>query len=316
MANGLPHESSRIYFTDGGMETTFIFLDGIELPEFAAFPLLDSDTGRQRLRDYYRADLRIAEEHGAGFVLETPTWRAHADVGARLGYDATGLDRVNQQAVGFLRALADDAAADVIISGTLGPRGDGSVVGEPKTAEAAYAYHYPQVRSRAMAGADTVTALTLTYAEEAIGIARAAAHFGVPAVISFTVETDGVLPSGESLGSAIERVDAAAPGAVAYYMLNCAHPTHFEDALETDAPWLQRLRGLRANASARSHVELDAATELDRVDPEDLAVRYAGILAQVPEMSVLGGCCGTDHEHVAAIAEAISSTTDTAELAA
>ncbi len=209
MTRKLPHENDKIWYTDGGMETTFVFLDGIDLPEFAAFPLLDSDTGRQRLRDYYRDYLRIAEEHRAGFVLETPTWRASADWGARLGYDAIGLDRVNQQAVAFMREVARDATIeDVVISGNIGPRGDGYLVEDRMTVDEAHAYHRPQVHSFAQAGTDTITALTINYQEEAVGIARAAADYGMPAVISFTVETDGRLPSGESLGDAIERVDA------------------------------------------------------------------------------------------------------------
>ncbi|MEA2025281.1 MAG: homocysteine S-methyltransferase family protein [Chloroflexota bacterium] len=310
MAIRLPSESDRIYYTDGGMETTFIFLDGMDLPEFASFPLLDSATGRDRLRDYYHSYLRIAAEQDAGFVMEAPTWRANPDWGEKLGYGAAALDRINREAIAFMRELAAESGVeDIVVSGAIGPRGDGYVIGDAMTSGEAAAYHAPQVRSLAVAGADLVTALTLNYTEEAIGVARAAARVGVPAVISFTVETDGRLPSGEELGRAIERVDAEAPGTVAYFMINCAHPTHFADALEADAPWLSRIRGLRANASAMSHAELDAATELDRGDPDDLAVRYAGLLSQVPEMNVLGGCCGTDHHHVAAIAGAINGPT-------
>jgi len=310
MAIKLPSESDRIYYTDGGMETTFVFLDGVDLPEFASFPLLDSVAGRDRLRDYYHSYLRIAADQDAGFVMEAPTWRANPDWGEKLGYDAVALDRVNREAIAFMRELAGESGVvDVVVSGAIGPRGDGYAIVDAMTAAEAAAYHGPQVQSLAAAGADLVTALTLNYAEEAIGIARAAVRAGVPAVISFTVETDGTLPSGEELGRAIERVDAEAPGAVAYFMINCAHPTHFADALEADAPWLSRIRGVRANASTKSHAELDVATELDRGDPDDLAIRYAALVSQVPEMNVLGGCCGTDHHHVAAIAGAFSSPT-------
>jgi len=308
MATTLPSESDRIYYTDGGMETTFIFHDGLDLPEFASFPLLDTDEGRGRLRDYYRPYLAIAAEQGAGFVMEAPTWRANPDWGAKLGYDAADLDRVNREAIPFMHQIAAESGVDeVVVSGAVGPRGDGYVIAAAMTAAEAAAYHAPQIRSLAAAGSDLVTAFTLNYVEEAIGIALAAVEAGVPAVISFTVETDGRLPSGEALGLAIERVDTEAPGAVAYFMINCAHPVHFEDALETDAPWLTRIRGLRANASTKSHAELDAATELDPGDPEDLAMRYAALLSQVPEMNVLGGCCGTDQRHVAAIAATINT---------
>jgi homocysteine S-methyltransferase len=309
MAMRLPHEGDRIYYTDGGMETTFVFIDGMDLPEFASFPLLDSQAGRDRLREYYRSYLRIAAERDAGFVLEAPTWRANPDWGAKLGYGAADLDRVNRDAVAFMHELGAESGIDaIVVSGAIGPRGDGYVVAAAMTAAEAAEYHGPQVRALAVGGADLITALTLNYTEEAVGIALAAAAAGVPAVISFTVETDGKLPSGEALGHAIERVDAEAPGAVAYFMINCAHPTHFADALEADAGWLSRIRGLRANASTKSHAELDEATELDRGDPDDLAIRYAGLLSQVPEMNVLGGCCGTDHDHIAAIAGAVSSS--------
>ena len=307
MATTLPHQSDRIYYTDGGMETTFIFVDGMDLPEFASFPMLDSEAGRARFHDYYDSYLSIAAEQEAGFVMEAPTWRANPDWGAKLGYDAAALDRVNREAIPFMRHIAAESDIDeIVVSGAIGPRGDGYAIGAVMTSDEAVAYHGPQVRSLAAAGADMVTALTLNYTEEAIGIATAAAAAGVPVVISFTVETDGRLPSGEELGSAIERVDAEASGAVAYFMINCAHPAHFEDALVAGAPWLRRVRGLRANASLKSHAELDVATELDPGDPEDLAVRYATLLARMPGMNVMGGCCGTDHGHIAAIAGAVS----------
>ena len=247
------------------METSLVYLDGMELPAFASFPLLDSDSGRQRLRDWYRDFLDIAARHGAGFILEAPVWRANADWGAVLGYDSDALDRVNRESIEFMRELAAESGLkDIIISAGIGPRGDGYAVENAMSAAEATEYHRPQVCSIAAGRADMFSALTINYAEEAIGIAQNAADLGVPVVISFTLETDGLLPSGESLGDAIERVDAAVPGAVAFYMINCAHPTHFEDALESGAPWLSRLRGLRANASTRSHAELDISTELDR----------------------------------------------------
>jgi homocysteine S-methyltransferase len=305
MVKQLPHESDKIYYIDGGLETTLVFLDGMELPAFASFPLVDSEVGRERLRVWYRDYLDIAAQHDVGFILEAPLWRAHADWGPILGYDSEGLDRVNREALAFTRALATESSAnDVIVGANIGPRGDGYVVTDAMSAAEATRYHRPQMRSLAAGCCELVSALTITYAEEAMGIAQAGADFGLPVVISFTLETDGKLPSGETLGDAIERVDAAVPGAVAYYMVNCVHPIHFEKAIESGAPWLSRLRGLRANASTRSHAELDASTELDRGDPDDLATRYAGILARLPEMNVLGGCCGTDREHMAAITSA------------
>jgi len=303
----LPHESDQRFLTDGGMETSLVFDHGFDLPAFASFPLLDCAEGREAITRYYAPYLQIAKAHDSGFVFETPTWRANPDWGSELGYDTADLERINRDSVEFVRGLV--AVAEIepsVISGCLGPRGDGYAIGTAMSVEEAADYHRPQIEALASAGVDVVTAFTLNYVEEGLGIAKAAQAVGIAAVIGFTVETDGRLPSGEDLGAAIERIDAEAPGAVAYFMINCAHPTHFADSLPEDAPWLARIGAIRANASTKSHAELDEATELDPGDPDDLAARYAGLMSKIPEMNVFGGCCGTDHRHVAAIASAIS----------
>lgn len=291
--------------TDGGIETTLVFHEGIDLPHFAAFPLLDAPDGRAVLRRYFEAFFAVAREHGAAFHLDTPTWRASRDWGERLRYDRAALDRVNRDAVAFARELAA-AAPDlaVRVNGVVGPRGDGYVVDERMTAEEAHAYHADQVESFAAAGADVVSAITMTYPDEAIGFVRAAAGAGVPAIVSFTVGTDGSLPDGTPLAEAIEAVDGATGGVTEAFMVNCAHPTHFEHVLRRGGPWTERIGGLRANASTMSHSELDAAEELDPGDPEDLASRYLALRESLPRLSILGGCCGTDRRHVAAIASA------------
>src|SRR5436189_1651192 len=139
-----------------------------------------------------------------------------------------------------------------------------------------------------------VTVLTINYTEEAVGVARAAEAHGLPSVISFTVETDGRLPTGQPLAEAIDQVDSATGGAPAYFMVNCAHPTHFEAELAGGA-WRERIRGIRANASKLSHAELDEADGLDAGDPAELADDHARLNALLPNLNVLGGCCGTDH---------------------
>jgi S-methylmethionine-dependent homocysteine/selenocysteine methylase len=187
-----------------------------------------------------------------------------------------------------------DGAAPIVISGCVGPQGD---------AAAAERYHGTQIATFSETAADMVTAITMTYADEAIGIARAVARAGLPVAISFTVETDGRLPSGQALGEAIDRVDRETNGAPAYYGINCAHPTHFEHVLRAGEPWRDRIRALRANASTKSHAELDEAPELDEGDPPDLAARYAALRPGLPTLNVLGGCCGTDHRHVTEICE-------------
>jgi homocysteine S-methyltransferase len=293
--------SDAPFITDGGLETTLVFIDGIDLPDFAAFPLLDTEEGRTALAGYYGPYLDLAQGFGAGMVVDTPTWRANLDWGARLGYDAIPLAAVNRRAVEFVRDLADERAGlEYIVNGVIGPRGDGYVIGSTMSASEAAAYHGLQARAFAEAGAGMISAITMTYAEEGIGVARAAAAVAIPAVISLTVETDGRLPSGQPLGEAIGQIDAATDAAPAYYMVNCAHPTHFTAQLDPSAEWTSRVRAVRANASSMSHAELDAATELDRGDIGQLADLHADLAGSI-DLRVVGGCCGTDHEHVGRI---------------
>ncbi len=294
------------FITDGGLETTLVFHHGIDLPDFAAFPLLDSDQGRASLAAYYNPYIELAERLGTGIVLDTPTWRANADWGARLGYDETRLSSTNEAAVAFMNELARQRPTLThVVNGVVGPRGDGYVVGSTMSASEAAVYHGLQARAFAEAGAAMMTAVTMTYADEAIGIALAARSVDLPAVLSFTVETDGRLPSGQPLGEAIRQVDDATDGLPAYFMINCAHPTHFIGELDPSGAWLDRVRAVRANASSLSHAELDEATELDRGDIQELAGHY-DTLHSVLGLCVVGGCCGTDHEHVAAMAERMS----------
>jgi len=301
--------SDRPFLTDGGLETTLVFHDGIDLPEFAAFPLLDSDEGVEALRRYYAAYLDIAEHHALGIVLDTPTWRASLDWGARLGYDAARLADVNRRAVEFVDRLASARSLPhTVLNGVMGPRGDGYQVGATMSATEAATYHALQARALAAAGADMISALTMTYTAEAIGIVRAASAVDRPVVISFTVETDGRLPSGQPLGDAVHEVDDATDNGAAYFMINCAHPTHFAEIIDAQPSWAARVSGIRANASRLSHDELDAATELDRGDIAELARLYQRLHAQL-DLHVVGGCCGTDHEHVAAIAAALTGPT-------
>lgn len=302
----LPHEDNRPYLTDSGLETKLIFLDHIELTHFAAFVLLDSADGRRRLRRYFAEHAQIARRVGAGFVAESPTWRASGDWGDKLGYDRRRLADINQAAIHLLADLRRQlslAPQDFIISGCVGPRGDGYQPASQMSPAEAEGYHAEQIAALADTPADVVSALTLTDAAEAIGITRAAQHVGVPVVISFTVETNGRLPSGDSLLEAIATVDAATGYGPVYYMVNCAHPSHLPGFDDWDAGTLGRLRGLRANASRRSHAELDASDALDAGDPHQLAFEYAELIARLPQLTVLGGCCGTDARHIQAIAD-------------
>ena len=304
---GLPQLSDTVFLTDGGLETFLIFLEGVDLPCFASFPLLTNEVGRQRLPRYFEPYLRIAQNRNVGFILDTVTWRANADWGERLGYSPEALVDINRQAVTLavgLRNAFDSARSPVVIAGVLGPRGDGYRPDARMDVTEAERYHCAQIEVFRDTEADMISALTIPYVEEAVGIVRAARAREMPVSISFTVETDGRLPSGTTLEEAIGAVDAATGHGAAYYMVNCAHPTHLGELPVTDAPWRDRVRGLRANASALSHAELDAATKLDSGDPVALGQQYRALRGQMPRLSVLGGCCGTDHRHIAAICDA------------
>ena len=303
----LPQLNGQLFLTDGGIETTLIFHDGLELPDFAAFILLGHDQGRETLRRYYCNYATIARDHGVGFVLESATWRASPDWAARLGYSNEALAESNRQAVALLselRAEYETETTKMVISGCVGPRGDGYNPAELMTPEQAERYHATQIGTFGNTEADMVTAITMTNTAEAIGLTRAAQAAGLPVAISFTVETDGHLPTGQSLREAIEAVDDATGNGPAYYMINCAHPTHFEAVLAADQPWTRRIRGLRANASTMSHAELDQAEDLDDGNPEELGGQYNDLRGKLGHLNVLGGCCGTDHRHVAAICRA------------
>lgn len=295
------------FLTDSGLETTLVFHDGLELPCFAAFTLLQTDEGRDRLRTYYREHMQLASSHGAGFILEAPTWRANPDWALELNLTLETLAKLNHRAIADMKQLQMQfTAVPSLVSGCLGPRGDGYSVDTKMSIIQAQDYHGQQIEWLRAAGVDLISAMTLNYVDEAIGIVAAANAAQLPVVISFTVETDGLLPDGTALADAIAAVDAASEqaGIVAplYYMINCAHPQHFKDVL--GGSWLTRVRGVRANASTCSHAELDAATELDAGHPEQLGLDYRALQQQLPALRVYGGCCGTDMRHIREIASA------------
>ena len=303
----LPQLSDDVYITDGGIETTLIFDEKLDLPHFAAFDLLRTDEGTGALRRYFQRYADLASSLGVGFILESATWRASADWGARLGYSPEALAEANRRAVSLLTELRDDYEGripEIVVSGCVGPRGDGYEPSNLMTADEAERYHRAQTSIFRDTEADMVTGITMNYVDEAIGLTRAALTDGLPVAISFTVETDGRLPTGERLDEAIERVDDATGRGPAYYMINCAHPSHFDGVL-AEGSWLGRIRGLRTNASTKSHAELNDSTELDAGDPQDLGRRHAEIVDRVRHLNVFGGCCGTDHRHVDEICRAV-----------
>ena len=308
---GLPQLDGGLFVTDGGIETTLIFSEGLQLPDFAAFDLLRRPGGEAALRNYFRTYARIAIKYRAGLVLESATWRASADWGQRLGYGARELRDANRRAIALLARIREELEETVtkaVISGCVGPRGDGYRPERVMSAGEAQRYHRAQIDAFATSDADMVSAITMNYAEEAVGIAQAAAEAAMPVAISFTVETDGRLPTGQPLGEAIEQVDSATWSYPSYYMLNCAHPDHFESVLNGNSSWVKRIHGLRANASRKSHAELNDSTELDSGNPAELGAQYASLKQDgLSRLNVVGGCCGTDHRHVESIAAACTS---------
>ena len=306
--SALPQLGGDFFMTDGGLETTLIFLEGQDLPEFAAFLLLETPEGEDALRKYFLTYAELAKRFNTGLVLETATWRANPDWGEKLGYNKDSLAQANTKAVRLIEEIRSDyetPETPIVISGCVGPRGDGYVVDDAMSDKGAEDYHRVQIETFAGTAADLVTAITMNYAQEAVGVARAAEQANMPVVLSFTLETNGRLPTGQSLGDAIKQVDDATSGYPAYFMINCAHPSHFDQAVEGDEPWVERIRGLRANASRMSHAELDVAPELDAGVPSELGQEYAGLRnQQLKHLNVMGGCCGTDHRHVEHIASA------------
>lgn len=312
MSRPLPHDSNALFMTDGGLETTLIVQHGLELPHRAAFDLLRDALGRAALVRYYERHVAVAKAWHTGFVLESPTSRASADWGARLGYSCRELAAANRDAVGLMCALRDrHEAADspIVVSGCVGPRADIASCGRPMSVEEAAWYHCDQVTALAEGGADQVTAVTMASASEAIGVAVAAHASDMPVAIGFTVEADGRLPSGQPLRRAIEEVDAATGGLPIYYMVDCAGPQVFAHTATGEA-WMKRVHGIRVDVLQRRPVEPDVAADLDGSDAPTLAAHYAALRRRFPWINVLGGCSGTDHRHIELVSESCVEWSD------
>ena len=297
----------KTFLTDGGLETHLVFHDGLDLPQFAAFPLLRDAAGRQAMSQYFNGFLDEAEALAMGFVLDTATWRASVGWGARMGWSATDIDAANREAVAFAMALKAGRQVPIVINGVIGPHGDAYRPEAVLTPGQAADYHRRQIEVLAAAGVDMISAMTISSTGEAIGIAQAAKEQDIPVVLSFTLETDGKLVGGTTLEAAIAVTDDATNGSPVWYGINCAHPDHFASSLNGD--FTRRIGLLRANASRLSHAELDEAAVLDAGDAVELSLDYVRLHQMVPTLRVMGGCCGTDLRHVAAIGQRFSRMT-------
>ena len=300
------------FITDGGLETTLIYNHGIELRHFAAFEILNKPQYQDVVTNYYRQYLNLARDQKVNFMMISGTWRANPDWGKVLGYSEKALMQLNIDAIQQLKGIRNDLGSGVskiLISGSIGPRSDGYVATKQMNHQEALDYHFPQMDAFKMAGVDLVSAFTQNYTDEALGITLAAARIDMPIVISFTVETNGRLSSGEQLDEAINRIDEETDFYPSYYMINCAHPTHFINTLDGRADWTSRIQGIMANSSCKSHAELDEATELDRGNLDELASWYEVLQIKLPKLMVFGGCCGTDLDHIRAISKKIKYQT-------
>lgn len=309
-------DENRRLLTVGGVETHLLFTQGAELREFCGFDVFRQDDQVADLERTFLwpiADAALAA--GFDLLVDVLAWRAQEDFVAALGLPDSDLERLNAHGVAWVRDFAErwrraTPGADrisVMANGDMGPRGDAYRHTGSAGVEEAQGYHRRQMEALAAAGIDLINPLTMTHVDETVAIASLASELGLPCIVSPTVETDGTTPDGTALGQFIDEVDQATGGSPLYYMVNCAHPSHLEPTLqrarERGEPWLSRLRGLRANASSKSHAELDESTELDRGSPTDLATQIAHLASELDFM-VVGGCCGTDAEHIALIAEA------------
>ena len=302
----LPQLTESTFLTDGGLETTLIFNQGIDLPHFASFDLLMNEDGRKVLQKYYQNYIAISKPNCKGFILEAATWRANPDWIEKIGYSFDQMDLINKTAIQELEIIRNNHEKNdfkIPISACIGPRGDGYSPKDKMSIKIAEEYHSHQIKIVAETNADMVSAMTMNYNEEAIGIVNAAKKYNIPVVISYTVETDGILPSGESLREAITTLDQLTDNYVSYFMINCAHPNHFTNVLKTTGNWSGRIGGIRANASTKSHAELDESETLDEGDKDDLAKCYKDLKTLLPNLNVIGGCCGTDHTHMNKICE-------------
>jgi S-methylmethionine-dependent homocysteine/selenocysteine methylase len=287
----LPQLSQELFLTDGGIEDTLILDRGIDLSHDAA---CDSDKDADRelaLVRYFQDYASLARDYRVGLMLESPTWQANSDWGIKLGYSYRELKDINRRSISLLEKIRKDyetRKTKIVISGCVGTRKNSCHPSDLMTAIEAEEYHFPQVVTFADTEADLVTAAAMTDAEEAIGIVRAAQFMRMPVTVTFVVETDGKLPTGQTLGEAIARVDGETDQAPLYYGIHCQLTSHFTELFGCDMPWFERVRCIRA-------------AKPDNYSLEELGDRFRSLVRKHPHLNILGGCRGTDTHHVETI---------------
>lgn len=300
------------FLTEGGVYTHLMFDLNVELRNLAAFELLFDASKEAILKDLHRTFADIAIKYGVSIILDTETWRASSNWYKLVGTSAKQQTKIHPLALASSRRLADyvrdksEGKVNAIVVGTMGPLNDAYKFDKDLSVEVARNYHRAQMLEFKANKAGAVGAYTLSTSTEALAIALEAKDATIPCFLSFTVETDGTLPSGESLQMAVERVDEETQNSVLFFMVNCAHPRHVRKAVENDGAWIQRIRGVRGNASIKSHEELNNSTELHSGDPVQFANDLLSLRDIFPQLVVMGGCCGTSPDHSIEIAKKLT----------
>ena len=302
MARALPHQSDTPFMVYAGTGTDLIFNRGIDLPGFASFPLLEDPETRAVLAGQMQSLMDLSGDMNLGCILDAPTWMANLDRAAHLDYSAERLVEVNRDGVALMEEVRQASGRDnVLVSACIGPRFDPYADIPPMSPEHARTYHDAQMRALKDTSVDLVTAYTFNRVNEAVGCVQAAQDHDLPIIMSFVVETDGCLADGTSLDDAMSEVDRQTDQGPVFYMVNCAHPNHFSGVLHGQG----RLKGVVVNASKCSHAELDEADELDEGDAEELGADVAEIVRRNPDITIFGGCCGTDMRHLRSMANKV-----------
>lgn len=297
-------QEGRFYLSEGGTETEFMYKHGFELPHFAIFPLLDNPDAVSKLREMFRSYLDVAAKHEVCALMGGLDYRASPDWGELLGYSPAGLADANMQSIEFLREIAGEYSSQIpetLIQGLIGPRGDAYERNETITENEAEDYHAVQLETLKEADVDLALAITFNNIPESVGVARAAAKIGIPLGISLSLDSSSKLNSGQSLSEAITMIDKATDQSPEFYSINCSHPLEFEPAIEP-GDWVNRIRGVRPNASKMDKMALCQLGHLEEGDPVELGVLCGDLARRYPHMDIWGGCCGTWDKHLNEIA--------------
>jgi homocysteine S-methyltransferase len=298
---------SAIILTEGAVIERLHRDPSIELdPHILNAGLIHENKGRRALEKIYRNYIGVGLKYNLPILLAAPTWRANPDRIEASG--CRGHEKINADCVRFLQSIRntyDDYSKLMFIGGLMACRGDAYRPEEALTEPDAADFHKPQAAMLAESGVDYLMAATLPAVSEARGMAKTLSDLRIPYVISFVIRPDGTLLDGTPLHRAIDQIDSTTEHPPFFYLINCVHPSVFARGLgretEISKSIRKRVLGLQANTSSRSPEELDGLEQLDGSDPDKFAEEMLDLHHQFG-IKVIGGCCGTDHRHIHAIA--------------